>query len=518
MNRHISLETKIKAMENTLILINVTQVAKELNISTDSVYLWFKEKVIGKLPEILRNGRPGPKPKFKFIQSVSAPGKQPLLFKEIDCVDRPSHCSECGSSMVWKNGFYLVKNWCLFMLTKVLPRDAKVTIQRFLCGDCRRPIPSEEKIRQAAAREEAKLLLNRLIAFAKFSSCLSHRTTAELCQFVYGVQISIAHIFALTQRIGKKAKEVIESFPNLPQKVSKVLMGDETFPKIVVRKAKNTLSLGLTACEHGLIRSVKVVQDKLLDIQRLFSAPIGNHFNPPYLLTDYNKGYPKSFAESEVLKNRRHLRDIVHTIRIINRHFYEAIRNTYLFVPKGTPTKERKRQLRLKKKLLKRHLLSIRGLFHDAFAKGHEGAAHIYIEAALDRLSNFPLKIESVEQLHKKLEKFFCKYIDAIILLLSMRREIPDTTNLIESKNALFAPFEKIAKAFLKPDTLENFSCGVALFENFDVKERGKHKGTSAIQRTGLKLNSKDFFEAVGLTPAHKQPGYIGSALLCEAA
>lgn len=42
----------------------------------------------------------------------------------------------------------------------------------------------------------------------------------------------------------------------------------------------------------------------------------------------------------------------------------------------------------------------------------------------------------------------------------------------------------------------------VALMENFDVKERGKNKGTSAIQRAEINLDdlgAKDFFEAVGL-------------------
>lgn len=512
MNKSISLEKKISAMEKTLTLTNVTKVAEDLGISPDSIYLWFKQRVIGKLPEILKNDKPGPKPKLKLIPSV--PQKQPSASKELHRADRPSHCPECGSSLVWKNGVYFVKNWHHFILTKVWPKFANVVmIQRFLCGSCRKPIPSEEKIRQVQARKRAKLLLNRFIAFAKFSSYLSHRTTSELCEFVYGLKISTAYIFSLTQQIGKKAKGIIGSFPNLPQKVSRVLMGDETFPKVAVRKAKNTLSLGFTVCEHGLIRSVKVIRDKLPDIQKLFSAALGNCFNPLYLLTDYDKTYAKGFAQSKVLQDKRHFRDIVHTIRIIDRHFSVALRKTYLFAPKQVPRKERVKQLKLKKKLLNRRLLPIKRIFHKTFVKGHEGVAHIYIEAALDMLENFPCQIESVAELHKNLQKFFSKYMDSIILLLSKRGDIPDTTNLLESKNALFAPFSKIAKSFMKPEPLENFACGVALFEDFDVKERGKHKGTSAIQRAGLKLKAKDFFEAVGLSPLREEDNHVESAL-----
>jgi len=42
----------------------------------------------------------------------------------------------------------------------------------------------------------------------------------------------------------------------------------------------------------------------------------------------------------------------------------------------------------------------------------------------------------------------------------------------------------------------------VALLENFDVKTRGVHVGTSAMQRAGINLEdvgATDFFAAVGL-------------------
>ena len=47
--------------------------------------------------------------------------------------------------------------------------------------------------------------------------------------------------------------------------------------------------------------------------------------------------------------------------------------------------------------------------------------------------------------------------------------------------------------------------------ENFDVKERGVNKGTSAMQRAGInfdELGGKDFFEVVGLqVPQISIPG-----------
>ena len=54
----------------------------------------------------------------------------------------------------------------------------------------------------------------------------------------------------------------------------------------------------------------------------------------------------------------------------------------------------------------------------------------------------------------------------------------------------------------------------VALWENFDVKERGTYKGTSAIQRAGIDLNdfgAANFFEAVELKNASQRQQEIDS-------
>jgi len=68
--------------------------------------------------------------------------------------------------------------------------------------------------------------------------------------------------------------------------------------------------------------------------------------------------------------------------------------------------------------------------------------------------------------------------------------------------SSIFKPFSRIAKFFSQPLRCEAFFAGVALMENFDVKTRGVHAGTSAMQRAGINLEdlgATDFFAAVGL-------------------
>ena len=72
----------------------------------------------------------------------------------------------------------------------------------------------------------------------------------------------------------------------------------------------------------------------------------------------------------------------------------------------------------------------------------------------------------------------------------------------MESKNSLFKPFERIAQAFQSAESCEAFLSGVALMEDFEVKTRGAHSGTSALQRAEINLDdlgAQSFFEAVGL-------------------
>jgi hypothetical protein len=113
------------------------------------------------------------------------------------------------------------------------------------------------------------------------------------------------------------------------------------------------------------------------------------------------------------------------------------------------------------------------------------------------------LHTESVQRLARRMERFVKKQGTAINTLVEMavKTGTPKTTNSLESKNALFKPFSRIAKSFYLA-TAQNFFAGVVLMENFDVKSRGLHQGTVAIQRAEVNLDdlgASDFFYAVGL-------------------
>ncbi|MFH0926433.1 MAG: hypothetical protein V1872_12545 [bacterium] len=100
------------------------------------------------------------------------------------------------------------------------------------------------------------------------------------------------------------------------------------------------------------------------------------------------------------------------------------------------------------------------------------------------------------------MRKFFKKYLATLCFQLEQKDEIITTTNALESKNSILKPFSNQAKSYQSAETCEKAMNAVALMENFDVKERGKNKGTSAIQRAEINLEdlgSKNFFDAVGL-------------------
>ena len=120
------------------------------------------------------------------------------------------------------------------------------------------------------------------------------------------------------------------------------------------------------------------------------------------------------------------------------------------------------------------------------------------------------LQTESVQRLAHRMERFVKKHGPSLNTLVEMaiKTGTPKTTNSLESKNALFKPFSRIAKSF-RLATAGNFFAGVALMENFDVKSRGLHQGTSAIQRAEVNLDdlgATDFFSAVGLDKPQISP------------
>ena len=114
------------------------------------------------------------------------------------------------------------------------------------------------------------------------------------------------------------------------------------------------------------------------------------------------------------------------------------------------------------------------------------------------------IQTESVGELHKQLTKFFAKHGKTLQFQFEQKVLVGllCTSNLLESKNSLFKIFARIAQSFQRSDTCEWFWSGVGLMEDFDVKQRGLHQGTSAMQRAEINLDdlgAHSFFEAVGL-------------------
>jgi hypothetical protein len=267
---------------------------------------------------------------------------------------------------------------------------------------------------------------------------------------------------------------------------------------------KRTYSLGIGICEHGLIRSVRCVTHKTKDISAQLCQVVGDHFHPTYFLTDLDVVYNRCMQEAGL--NLTHLRDTVHLIRQLVRLFDQAIRDVTLDVPKGLPLKERKKQLQLKRRLLRKQLQPLLALVLKAFSPGYQSVCVLILEGAISQLHDPTVIIQtaSVQMLARRLQRFLNKHGDAINLLLqlSIEQGTPTTTNSLESKNGILKPFSLIAKFFPKPITCQSFFAAVALMENFDIKTRGPNKGTSAMQRAKIDLQdfgATDFFSAVGL-------------------
>jgi len=387
----------------------------------------------------------------------------------------------------------------IFIVYFCLP-GAKTLIQRYICGECHCPIHSIKQKIIAFARQKGASIIKRLIAFAKFKLRLSHRHTQKLVKFIYGANISIGAIDRITQSLGSKARKVLEKLGQCRQKVANVMLGDETFPKVIGKGKAFAKSVAVVICEHGVIRAVKAVGQKGKNLKEIFKGVIGKHYNPLYFLSDYDKKYNKLITS--ISQSIIQLKDFVHTIRIIHRAFEKAIREVKIDFPKGLPQEERKRQKKLKQKLLRKRLLLIKLLFFKAFTKGYEPVAHLYIEGALSELEQFPFQNESIKELTRTLKKFFKKYLDTLCFQFEHKDEIITTSNILESKNSILKPFSNQAKSYQNAETCEKVLNAIALMENFDVKERGKNKGTSAMQRAEINLEdlgSKDFFSAVGI-------------------
>ena len=486
-NRIRPVAEKVQSILVAFEQINVAAAACEAGVPA-STLRYDLNKVKALLPAVLANQQPGPKPR----QEAEVPTP------EMHQPAAPSVCPACGGKLR-KNGVYQVLNWVLLLLVGWLGVQ-KVTIQRWRCKACGHEVSGPERLRQAAARVAWWCQVARLVGLSRFKLGLSVRKTQILVQFVYGRQVSIGYIERLTQRVGTRAEAALTHLRACRQAVARFLLYDETYPKLQQR----AYSLGVAICEHGLIRSVRCIVRKSKDIPAQLCAVVGEHFQPEYFLTDLDVLFNRYLQDAGLQLS--HLRDRVHLIRQIVRLFDEAVRDVTLDVPKGLPIKDRKQQRRLKQRLLRKQLQPILTLAFKAFAPGYESLCVLLLEGIVTQLQDgtHVIQTASVLTLARRLQRFITKHQAAIntLLQLAVEQGTPTTTNALESKNGILKPFSRIAKFFPLPARCQLFFAGVALMENFDVKTRGTHRGTSAMQRAQINLDdfgATDFFTAVGL-------------------
>ena len=496
-NRIRRLDEKVKPVRTALKQINVEQAAREAGVPASTLRYDLRKLEVA-LPQVLANPRPGP----KLLDTASA------VSRLTQAAEASTVCSQCGGK-VRKNGSYWVLNWML-MLTMGWLGIRKVRIQRRRCQACGYEVVSSERAHQAAARQVWWQQVARLIGLSRFKLSLSVRKTQLLVGFVYARQVSVGYIERLTQRVGQRAQGVLGKLSRCRQKVAQFLMYDETFPKL----CKRVYSLGVGICEHGLIRSVRCIRQKAKDIPAQLGSVVGEHFQPMYFLTDLDVLYHEYLIQAGL--TLIHLRDKVHLIRQMVRLFAEAVREVTLEVPKGLPTKDRKHQLQLKRRLLWKRLQPLLTLVFKAFSPGYESVCLLMLEGLVSQLQDPAIIIQtaSVQTLTRRMQRFLNKHGGAInrLLQLSVEHNTPTTTNALESKNSIFKPFSRIAKFFSDLGRCEAFFAGVALMENFDVKTRGSHQGTSAMQRAGINLKdlgATDFFSAVGLPKPQISAAYV---------
>ncbi len=500
-NRKRSIEEKVHAVSAALDSINVCAAAKATGVPENTLRYDIK-KLYYALPAVLENKKPGPDKKQNAenvdeIQDVNTSEN-----------GRPAECPQCGHHRIWKNGTYWILNWLAMLLVGWLPM-ARVNIQRWRCASCGCELSSPERKKQAQAKVAWWQQVRRLLAFSRFKLGLSVRKTQLLIGFIYVRRVSVGFIVNQTCAIGSYAEKILGKLSSCKQKCARFLLYDETFPKL----GKRAWSLGVAMCEYGLIRSVRVITDKAKDVTAQLAESVGIYYTPEYFLTDLDLHYGKYMNDAGL--GLIHLRDMVHIIRQIIRLFNDAIRDVSLDVPKGTSTLERKRQLNLKQRLLRKQLQRLLERVFEACRVGNEAVCALRLLGIVEELKDKQQVIQtsSVKTLAKRLERFMKKHGDAINILLERAEfeSAPKTTNALESKNSIFKPVSRIAKFFPSLLNCQRLFAGSALMENFDEKTRGVNKGTNAMQRAGIdldELGGKDFFEIVGLpAPQISIPG-----------
>ena len=334
-----------------------------------------------------------------------------------------------------------------------------------------------------------KVIVVRLIVVLRFRLGVSIRGVGDVIQIVFGTYASIGFIDNICQKVSLAATMKMETINHCSQNKSNVFIFDETFPKAKDKGCKN---LGVVICENGLIRKVGIIDTnkKVVNLKKFFNSVITNNYKPNIFMSDYDTTYPSAIRK--IVPDIIITKDFVHTIRQINRDKKSALRRvTVRFTASAKITKEKQKKITdLKKALLRKRLNRVLHRMLKGFKAKNCAVGTIYIEGALGELKEFTEKFNSLKPLYTKINKFVKKYISTwnTHMELYSERKTPWTSNIIESKNSIFKAFSKKSKSY-SSKRLDEFFCGVALYENFDVKTRGVNKGTSAMMRAGINLD-----------------------------
>ena len=492
MYKDISDDIHAKALSEAIALSYLKIVASKYNISEDSIRRKYKILLM-----------------FIPFLILLTPKKISSAIKYFTSLTSTPPCPSCGSTHISKNGKLTLVNWAKRLLKKIFPTISNDTesVQRLICNACGTSILTDEHIALKNNRAFVKLFVNKFICLLRFKEGLSLRSISRIIGFAFGINVSLGYLSKFTNTIGQKAANKLPKLSSCrAAKKALVAIIDETFPKIYHK----AVSLGLIVCEYGLIRNVACVKNYSSSIKGLVLHSMGKFFKPIYLLGDFHPSYAKVAKKLGLTR----LTDFVHAIR----HIYKLVRihigkirlspNTC----KSLTFKERKKLLKLKKKFLKKQIMPIIRTLFKGFKKQYSSVGYLYIIGSLEELAKLVIKFPSLEPLYNSIKKFIDKYLETWCLQMELSSNIPTTSNSIESKNSILKVFSKRIKAFYSKESLIRFFSAVALWENFDIKNRGPYVGTSAIQRAGIDLNhfgATNFFEAVDLKNVYPQSRQI---------
>ena len=348
-------------------------------------------------------------------------------------------------------------------------------------------------------KNKYKMQIGKLTCILRFKEGMSIRSISHIIKQIYGFNYSTGYISQFCQQVGKKAKAKMETINDVYQSNVKMIIADETFP---ITQESGTTNLGVIVDEYGVIRNLKAIIQRKIDLKILFSSTISGYCNPKYFMSDYDKTYPgviKDVKEKIII-----MKDFVHTLRKLYRNAATAINQVKVKGIEELTQKKQKQITQLKKKLLRKRLYQVLYKIKKGFDSRYASVGTFYIEGGLEELKELSETFPSLANYYSQVEKFITKYIDVWAMQMEKGAKvgIPTTSNLIESKNSILKRFSKRLKYFKTNENMEYFFLAVALMENFDIKTRGANKGTSAFMRAQLdfeELGTTNFFDAIDL-------------------